>query len=104
VNNLGRRRLSEADKDHTDDGQANALLIEASSNATGYVTNHTLISAILDADNIPTHVFRVSMQPRTEVMVGHDLENNYFICAALSQEKKNRLLLAILFSPLRPEV
>jgi hypothetical protein len=69
VNNLGRRRLTEADKDHTDDGQANVLLLEASSNATGYVTNHTLISALLDADNKPTQVFRVSMQPRTEVMV-----------------------------------
>lgn len=67
-NGLGRRRLSEADKDNSA-GSANALLIEASSNATGYETNHTLISAILEADSNPTPIFRVSMQPRTEVMV-----------------------------------
>ncbi len=42
-----------------------------SSNATGYETNHTLISAILDADNKPTTVFRVSLQPRTEVLVSY---------------------------------
>ena len=69
VNGLGRRRLTEVDKFHKDDITANVLLIEASSNATGYETNHTLIKAVLDADNKPTTVFRVSLQPRTEIMV-----------------------------------
>ena len=67
---LKRRRLMEADVDNTNDGQANALLVEASSNATGYPTNHTLITAILDADYDATEVFRVSMQPRTDVLAG----------------------------------
>ena len=46
------------------------LLLEASSNATGYPTNHTLLTAIIDADHDPTEVFRVSMQPRTDVLTG----------------------------------